>query len=411
MKKLFLLLALPFVLMACDDKNDLPQPVPQADITVIAYMVAENNLDYALKENIRTMFMGLATSNMSSTLLIYWDGNSAIGNYDNPVILRYNADGRGKINGTSAKDKEWELADVLDLAEIVKEYPEQLSTDKTVMARVLSDLTNLSTTSRVGMIAGAHATSWIKSSSDTRAFGEENGNWINIADMADAMKSTNRIFDFLLFDACLMGSAEVCYDFKDVVNYQIVSTLEIPVDGFPYNLMINYLFEGTKEGYQSACKTYIEYYGLRAEKNIVNSWGTISLIDSHKIEPFSEQFKNQIITNKDLLRDFDVTQIQEYGRQSSFKYVSIDSRHFIKVLNGGIVPSEFDKALNEVVIYTDCLDKTSYNASDRAVDKENYCGLGVYVPIKGKYDWNIFFKTIGWYTVAGWGSVSFDWDF
>jgi hypothetical protein len=45
------------------------------------------------------------------------------------------------------------------------------------------------------------------------------------------------------------------------------------------------------------------------------------------------------------------------------------------------------------------------------VDTANYCGLGVYIPIRYNDNWNDFFKTISWYTVAGWNEVTFSWDF
>lgn len=409
MKKFLLLLTLPFLMLGCNNE-DLPQPILQADITVMAYLVAENNLDDELKENIRTMFLGLSSFDKSANLLIYWDGNSSIGGIDNPMILRYVCDGKGNINGKSTIGKDFTLKDILDLADPVKQYSSQVSTDKVVMSQVLNDMINLCTTDKVGLVAGSHASSWVAPYSRGRAFGDDNGNSIKLSDMAEAIGSTNRIFDFLLFDACLMGSAEVCYDFKDVTNFQIVSALEIPADGFPYNLMIADLYEGTPNGYQKACEKYISYYGDRADKNIINSWGTISLINSSKMESFSKVIKEELLSHKDELKNFKVSGLQEYGRNWG-KYVSVDIEHFIKTLNQGNIPTNFENALNEVVVYTDCLDKTSDNANSYIVDKNNYSGLGLYVPIKGKYEWNNHFKTIAWYNAVGWNEITFDWHF
>lgn len=412
MKKILSIFLFALFFISCNDDDNKVEPiVEEAPITVMAYLVAENNLDDELKTNIRTMFSGLTGLDKSATLLIYWDGNTSIAGNEMPVILRYEYDGKGNVNGQSLKNQANLNIDVIALAEIVKEYPDQISTNKNVMSQVLKDMVALAPTSRIGLVAGSHATSWIGATSRTRAFGDDSGNSINISEMAEAMGSTNRTFDFLLFDACLMGSAEVCYDFRNVTNYQIVSVLEIPADGFPYDQMIGNLYEGTVEGYKKACQAYIDYYGVRVTDGVSNSWGTISLIDSQKLTALSQSIKTQLLAHKEQLRNFDVSVLQEYGKRYDFKYISVDTKHFVKVLNGGSVPAEFDKALNDVVVYTDCLDKASSNASNYVVDRNNYCGLGIYVPTKGKYEWNTFFRTIDWYTAAGWNEITFDWFF
>ena len=202
--------------------------------------------------------------------------------------------------------------------------------------------------------------------------------------------------------------AEVSYDFRNAANYMIVSALEIPSYGFPYDLMLQNLYEADVKGYQQACQTYLDFYRDRVENNKSNSWGTISLIDNTKIESFANVFKEEIVSHKDMLRDYDLTQLQEYGK-SSFTYVSVDTEQFIKSLNNNSVPSKFANSLKDVVLFTGCL--TEALPSSYGVDEENYCGLGVYVPKRNKHDWNTYFKTTAWYKAAGWDEISFDWYF
>ena len=408
MKKLFLLLFTAFLWSSCDDDNDIKPTIEEAPTTVLAYLVGENDLDGALKENVRTMFLGLSKMNCSATLIVYWDGRSGIGDIETPVLIKYHNDGQGKINGQKLKNKKWTLSEILGAAEIVKEYPDQNSTNKEVMSQVLKDMTDLAPTTQVGLVAGSHASSWLPDYSRSRAFGDDEKNYITNSDMADAMSSTGRKFDFLLFDACLMGTAEVCYDFRNAANYMIVSALEIPSYGFPYDLMLQNLYEADMMGYQQACQTYLDFYRDRVENNKSNSWGTISLIDNTKIESFANVFKEEIVSHKDMLRDYDLYQLQEYGK-SSFTYVSVDTEQFIKSLNNNSVPSKFANSLKEVVLYTGCL--TEALPSSYGVDEENYCGLGVYVPKRNKHDWNTYFKTTAWYKAAGWDEISFDWYF
>jgi len=37
--------------------------------------------------------------------------------------------------------------------------------------------------------------------------------------------------------------------------------------------------------------------------------------------------------------------------------------------------------------------------------------LGIYVPVEARPKWNTYFKTLDWYTAAGWSEVDFSWDF
>ena len=412
MKKLFLLLALPFLAFACNDE-DVPQPRPKADMTVMAYLVADaSRIEDDIWTNIAAMYDGLATMDKSATLLVYWDGSGSYGEWSNPVVLRYETDGRGNINGQKQLLDDATVEDVVALAEVIKEYPSQISTDINVMSRVLKDMVSFAPTEKIGLIAGSHGSAWVNSiyMHPTRSFGQDgksSDNTILTKDMAEAMKSTGRIFEFLLFDACYMATAEVCYDFKDITKYQISSVLEIPAYGFPYENIMKFLYEGTINGYINVCRNYIQYY-----KDAYNGWGTISLIDCKEMQGLANSIKKELIKNKDILANYLPYNLQEYGRtegmESTAKYISVDIVQFIKQINENIIPEDFLNQFNKVVLYTDCLEEEeSYDLYD--IDKLNYSGLGIYVPVEERSQWNEFFKTIDWYTAAGWNEVTFSW--
>ena len=114
---------------SCRDREDEPKPAPapSEELTVLAYLVANNNLDNDLLTNIYAMCVGLASMDEEATLLVYWDGRTAIGpNNSKHLILKYQTDGKGNINGIPTSDID-KLSEVLELAEIVKEYPAQYS--------------------------------------------------------------------------------------------------------------------------------------------------------------------------------------------------------------------------------------------------------------------------------------------
>jgi hypothetical protein len=413
MKKLFLLLTFVSLFTACkDDDGPSGGKKENAPITVMGYFVADaSGIEDDIFRNIAAMYDGLALMKKPATLLVYWDGSGDYGQWEDPVILRYTTDGKGNVNGQKQLPEDATANEVVDLAEVVKQYPSQLSVDKSVMTQVLKDMIAVSPTERVGLVAASHGSAWTNSIFMSRSFGQDGkgtDNTMLVSDMADAMKATGKKFDFLLFDACFMGTAEVCYDLRDVADYQIVSVMEVPAYGFPYESSLDYLYEGTVDGYKKICQAYIDFYQERYE-NGDYAWGTIALVDSKEMEGLADATRAEIVEHKDVLgNDFDESDIQEYGKQGG-RGIAYDLGQLMAVLNNGTMPNAFADQLNKTVLYKSCLEIA--NPSSYKVDAANYCGLGVYIPIRYNDNWNDFFKTISWYTVAGWNEVTFSWDF
>lgn len=416
-KKFLGLLSFLFVFIACsDDNKDVPNPTPSSDsVTILAYLVANNNLDGMLKENIATMYDGLAEMKESATLLIYWDGRSKIGKNENThLILKYQTDGRGNINGNKALNTSSTLNDILAEAEIVKEYSSQLSTNGQVMSTVLKDMVAFSPTEKLGLIFGSHGSSWLNTIFTSRSFGQDGlgtDNTILLPDMVQAISSVGKTFEFILFDSCYMGSIEVCYDFRNVTKYQIVSAMEVPAYGFPYSTLLKYLYQGTLNGYKQACQEYIDYYQYILENESGNAWGTVALIDSKEIQSLTQEIKSEIVEHKADLANYETNVLQEYGRDGG-PYISYDLEHFIKDLNDDELPESFTTQVDKTVIYKGCLENARTSSyEDYSVDVSNYCGLGIYIPTVKRPKWNQYFKTIDWFTVSGWNEVDFSWDF
>ena len=413
MKKLFLLLTFVSLFTACkDDDGPSGGKKENAPITVMGYFIADaSGIEDDIFRNIAAMYDGLTLMKKPATLLVYWDGSGDYGQWEDPVILRYTTDGKGNVNGQKQLPEDATANEVVDLAEVVKQYPSQLSVDKSVMTQVLKDMIAVSPTERVGLVAASHGSAWTNSIFMSRSFGQDGkgtDNTMLVSDMADAMKATGKKFDFLLFDACFMGTAEVCYDLRDVADYQIVSVMEVPAYGFPYESSLDYLYEGTVDGYKKICQAYTDFYKQRYE-NGNQAWGTIALVDSKEMEGLADATRAEIVEHKDVLgNDFDESDIQEYGKQGG-RGIAYDLGQLMAVLNNGTMPNAFADQLNKTVLYKSCLEIA--NPSSYKVDAANYCGLGVYIPIRYNDNWNDFFKTISWYTVAGWNEVTFSWDF
>ena len=397
---------------SCRDREDEPKPAPapSEELTVLAYLVANNNLDNDLLTNIYAMCVGLASMDEEATLLVYWDGRTAIGpNNSKHLILKYQTDGKGNINGIPTSDID-KLSEVLELAEIVKEYPAQYSVDKKVMAQVMKDMVAQAPTDKIGLVFGSHGSSWLNTIY-TRSFGQDGAGdtTILIPDMVDALNSVGKKFEFILFDVCYMGTVEVAYSFRNVCNYQLSSVMEVPAYGFPYEDFMGYLYKGNVENYKKACEAYIDYY-LQTYSYGGDAWATVALIDSKEIGYLVDELKKEIIEHKDVLSNYDPSKLQDYGRYSG-PYIAYDLGHMISDLNGGSIPATFKSQMEKAIVYKGCLEEARYPYYDYSVNADNFCGMGIYIPVEKRPKWNEYFKTLDWYTASGWSEVTFSWNF
>ena len=415
MKKLFLLLTVITLFTACnsDDEPKLSD-MPKSDMTVIAYLLADTSIiPNDLWTNVAAIYDGLALMNKSASVFIYWDGTSKYSFWDHPVVLKYTTDGKGNVNGQSTLPQDATVDEVVELAEIVKEYPQQMSTDKDVMARVLNDIIRMTNTERLGLIVGSHGSAWLNKINFSRSFGEDgganSGNTITIKDMANAIRSTGRHFDFLLFDACNMATIEVYYDFKDIVDYMIGSVLEVPAIGFPYETSLHYLYEDNIDSYKKVCDEFVKFYDSDTSDGGKWQWGTVSLIDNKQLDNMISLVKREIVKNKDLLVNYTPYHLQEYGRRKSSKYVSCDLEQFLKDINGGTLPTDVKDQLSKTVLYKNYVEGPI--ESTFKVEAMNYSGFSLYIPQKSRSAWNETFKTLDWYTASGWSEVTFSWNF
>ena len=414
-KKAWWLLSVLLFLSSCNPSDEEPTPIPDKDsVTILAYLIANNDLDDELLFNIEIMYDGLKSMDKPASLLVYWDGKSSMGNNNSThLILKYETDGKGKINGKPALGIDATTREILDVAEVLKEYSSQVSTDKNVFQSVLSDMVSFSPTDKLGLIIGSHGSAWLNTiSTSGRALGYDGttSNSIELTDMVEAIETVGKKFEFLLFDACFMGTAEVCYECRDLADYIIASVMEVPGYGFPYDYFLNDLYKVNVTGYKKVCQSFVDYYKSEYEKGKEGCWGTIALVDCSEVTNLITLVREEIVTHKDALSDYDAGKLQEYGRDGG-KYIAYDLQHFIKDLNGGEVPWAFENQMNKTVLYKGCLEEARYYSYNYDVDVDNYCGLGLYIPLPTRSKWNTYFKTLDWYTASGWNELSFSWNF
>ena len=409
MKKILFLLLSVVVFTACSDEIPEEKIPVKSGRTVLAYLISNNrsgNLDRNLKQNLVDMYSGLAQSKDSCTLLVYYrpynnDGDGLEG----PAILKYSSDGNGNINGhSSLRGGDLNARRVIQESDGIscfKEEQNHISTSPETMRRILNLMVDMCPSQSYGLVFGSHGTSWMPGNTvEGRSFGDDDGYNINIPEMSDVLEEvfSGKQLDFILFDACMMATAEVCYEFKDVTDYLIGAVVETHVYGHPYDIVLPKLYEKNVP-YDEVCDDYIGY------SRQLGAWGTCAAVDCSKMDDLAEWVGANLEVYSDKFASLDKDAIQQYG-VSSFKYFSFDVVDYFKNLNDGNTPEGLENVINKVVVAKDALYGIQYpivGNSLYTIDEDRFCGIGMYLPnLVSKSSWNSYYKNLSWYKAVGW---------
>lgn len=420
MKK-WLYTLLVIVLAACSNEIPEQQPAKRSGRTVLAYLISNNkagSLDTYLRDNVIDMYTALGNMKESCTLLVFYRPYTGDTPLSNPTLMSFYADGRGNINNLAALAGSDLTFDAVCRIAQKKEYTmnSQIATDPAVMEEVFTDMQTVAPSDSYGLILGSHATGWMKGNSvQSKAFGDDSGYHIDIPDLANVLKkSFSEKLDFVLFDACMMGNAEVGYELKDVTSHCIASVMETPVYGFPYDHILPYLYTENID-YPAVCHEFMSFNKTN------NLWGTCAVMDCSQMENLASAVKAKLSEWQDALSSVSMQNVQQYG-VNSYKYFSYDVLDFFRELGrkSGVVKTtdlneaiaSVQSALNQAVIAKDCLSGVDYDFEGLTIDGTRFCGIGMYIPgeynryVANKTTWNSYYEqSISWYRAAGWADL------
>ena len=399
MRKLFLYIVSLFILTGCSDEIPEHERPVQSKRAILAYLIANNNLDTDIMNNVVWMYESLAQSQDSCSLAIYYKPSSN-NSYNNGYlketqILTFFTDGHGQINGQPALEgSDITTGNVVEQALKYTAVP-GTATDPDVMQANLQAMADIIPAESYGLIFGSHATSWMPAEENpfisTKSFGQDGSayNSINIPEFADVLEASfPGNLDFVLFDACMMQTAEVCYELRNATHYCIASVMETPTEGFPYHRILSELYQDEID-FNQICTDVISF------NKEMGLWGTYAAVDCTQMDAFANTVKEQIDQHASALENLSLHSIQQYGIES-FSYFSFDVADIIRQLNGGEVPTSFQQILDQTVLAKSCIT----NHSVFRVDEDRYCGMGMYIPdaVPGNTRWNDYYRSaISWY--------------
>ena len=138
-------------------------------------------------------------------------------------------------------------------------------------------------TPQFATVIGCHGDAWIPAKDMKRSFGgAEVESRIDISTLRDALKKSNLMAEYILFDDCYMSSVEVAYELREVCRHLIASPAEIMGEGMPFRHIAQDLL-GTPN-YEAICTDFYNYYANSPSA----PYGTIAVTKCSELEKLAE---------------------------------------------------------------------------------------------------------------------------
>lgn len=398
----FFLLGLVFT--SCEKSDPEPQP-EKSKRTVLVYLVGKNDISGHLEKDYKEIKEGFVNFNEDKdyNLLVFI---SLEYNYSTPQLIKLEKDNAGRV-----------------VENVVKTYDYKInSTNPAVMQSVFLDAFSLYPSQSYGLVMESHADGWMPYPSiKVRSFGDDNGESINITDLAKVLETVTHSIgtklDYILFDACFMQSIEVAYELRNSVKHIIGSATEVPGPGGPYDILVPSLFDLSTNYSKHILDSFFEYYNeLYTGYHSTLSWTmgvALSSIDLQYLEKFTEQTKQLLTSTFDIRETLDLSEIPYYDNRGgsssyySYKHFYFDIYYFMEyflVDQNKNLFAEWQKTFNQLVYYRTTPEVYTAHPG-KMISMEDTHGLSFYPPPVG-YEFMIeHYKTHQWYRVGGWSDL------
>lgn len=365
--------AVSFLLFACgeDSKGGGDSEGEEIIRTVVVYLGVDNNFTQEAQEKIETLRRNW-NAGYRGNLLVYADNGNA-------VLVRIHRDDRQK-----------------NVADTLKWYGEVNSADPAVLKRVLTDVVEEFPAPSYGMVVLSHGTGWLPAGSLTRPASviNDGGKEMELAGFVEAIPVK---LDFLIFDACFMGSVEVGYELKEKAAYLVASPAEVIVSGssvasvpvapgFIYESMMQHLMKKEADVVAVAEDFYNHYNALSG------LWrsATVSVVKTEALEAVAE-FAAEVIPERGNNGAWSGVQSFGYGSHLLF----FDFGDYMQKL----VPEragEFMKLLERAVVYKahtpGYYSEGNYSYNPIRV----FSGMSTYVPQDAYPLLNVSYRKLKW---------------
>lgn len=373
MNKWIVLILSLFLLSSCEKDEPVPD-VLISERAVLVWLAGDNNLYSEVPHKLSALAEGFRNAdNADCRLLVYADRR---GNY--PQLIEIMPDGNQSVLET---------------------YPAQNSASPETFSRFLRNMFALAPAERYGLIVFSHATGWLpqgalenptlEEKTLSRTVFDDNGDQMTLSDFANALP-TDIKFDYIVFENCFMGGAEVAYALRDKADRLLVSSAEILSPGFEgiYSSSLYRLFAPTPDLSGFAA----DYYNYRNAKSGNHRSATVSVINTSAM-PALTALASEIISGTSPLDEEKLKTMQRFNRHDYTLF--FDLEEYLCELAPDRA-TEIRTAISEAVEYA-AATADFMPTYDHGFHIARHCGLTVYIPQPRFPALNAAYTETAWY--------------
>lgn len=382
-----------FLTASCSKKGgDDPVPAEPADMAVLVYAVASNDLYGNLLDDKEEMLQAAQTMDLKG---LSWLVYSVTPSSETATIEEITRNQQGECEFRT-----------------IKTYDRSVySTDPARMRRVIDDVAQLRPSASRGLVLWSHGTGFDPASTGSHAtatrtddtltepvrqlfsFGADTNKFLdpeykdrmNIDELAMAIPDGR--FDFIWFDACYMSGIETVYQLRNKCNTFVGYPTEVWSPGMPYNITLPYLLK-TEPDLKGGAQAFFDYYAKASTQSL--RVATVAVIDMSAAPEVAAWCATSWPGS---------ATVPTYGLQC-YTRGSVGPFYDFGQVCRSLSPSEadteaFDRIMDRFVVWKAA---TPVDFNYRPILPDNYSGLGCHLfspdveSVK-----NTYYKSLDWY--------------
>ena len=373
----FLIFVFSLCFLSGCQKEEMSPDSPPVSVhrTVLVYLGVDNNFRAEAAQKIGQLKDNW-DKDIDGNLLIYADAG------EKPVLVHiYHSPQRGNV------------ADTIEI------YLPDNSASPVVFSRVLHTVRTYRPAASYGLVVLSHGTGWLPAKMSTPAIGlksviidtatDESDKYMELADFAQAIPYK---LDFIIFDACFMGSVEVCYELKDKTDYVVASPAEVLEPGFVYSTMMRRLFKPQPD-LTAVARDFYEYHDQQS--GFYRS-ATVSVVKTSGLDALVPVVREMTAEANFVLEGLDAIQTFGYGKQKIY----FDMGDYLQKISPD-KREEIQTALDHCVLYKASTPSYYSTGTSSLTTIRAFSGLSVYIPQPAYTEANRAYGELKWANVTG----------
>ena len=358
------------LLFSCSKDDDKPTTPPLASRTVIIYISGDNDLSHFASENLEDMTEASKLIDSKNHLVVFFDNASTS---EMPYIAELK-------NGEVVKDTGLRFSE------------DFYAPDPEKMREILTYIMQRYPAKSYGIDLWGHGSGWFitadsiaTAKSPSRAYGVDNGKWINVPSLAKVFSQLPQPFLFVIADCCFFQCVETAYEMKDCTRYIIGSPSEVPGDGAAYKEVLPLAFSESADFYKDIIDKSEEF---TIETNYDKSGVPLSCMFTGGVERFAAATA-RLMPRLLMYDNFSNKRLLYYGRYPNDKgrTAYYDPKNLLKEYAtdaDAAALAEWNQALGQFVVYSkmasEWLQNTGVDFTDFDVNEQTFSGVSMFVP-------------------------------